>query len=262
MVVVNGTDHETLKKGPGRDLGSAMPGEGRLVYIAGHRTTYLAPFSHIDTSAKATASRLEMPYATFVYRVTRHRIVPRNDLRAALAEPRAARAAGVPPALLRDAPLHRLRAARLVDPRGMRPYRSRRRGRLRARSERAEPEASRRGLPAASSPSPRGTRTSASAAAERTIMCDSWPMIGSGRGRRRWPSGPHQRADEVVPGTVRRAGPGARLLEARERTAQTLKGAHRRAHEEPQPTNDETGLPGKPKTVSLRAPRRRPASPA
>ena len=33
--------------------------------------------------------------------------------------------------------------------------------------------------PAASSPFPRGTWTSASAPAERTIMCDSWPVTGS-----------------------------------------------------------------------------------
>ena len=58
MILVNGTDHDTLKKGPGRDLRTFMPGENRLVYIAGHRTTYLAPFSHIDSPATAaTASR-------------------------------------------------------------------------------------------------------------------------------------------------------------------------------------------------------------
>ena len=49
MVLVNGTDHASLTKGPGRDLRTAMPGEGKLVYVAGHRTTYLAPFSHMNT---------------------------------------------------------------------------------------------------------------------------------------------------------------------------------------------------------------------
>ena len=48
MVVVNGTDETSLERGPGRDLRSFMPGQNRLVYIAGHRTTFLAPFSHID----------------------------------------------------------------------------------------------------------------------------------------------------------------------------------------------------------------------
>jgi sortase A len=80
MVVVNGTDHESLKRGPGRDLRSFMPGQNRLVYIAGHRTTYLAPFSHIDAIRRGDVIRIEMPYATFVYRAVRHRIVAANDL--------------------------------------------------------------------------------------------------------------------------------------------------------------------------------------
>jgi sortase A len=80
MVVVNGTDDETLKKGPGRDARSYMPGQNRLVYIAGHRTTYLAPFSHIDSIRVGDFIRLEMPYATFVYRAFMHRVVPATDL--------------------------------------------------------------------------------------------------------------------------------------------------------------------------------------
>jgi sortase A len=80
MVLVNGTDHGSLKKGPGRDLRTYMPGQGKLVYIAGHRTTYLAPFSHIERLRRGDRIRLEMPYATVVYSVTRHRIVPANDL--------------------------------------------------------------------------------------------------------------------------------------------------------------------------------------
>jgi sortase A len=80
MVVVNGTDHETLKKGPGRDERTFMPGQDRLVYIAGHRTTYLAPFSHIDSLRKGDRITLQMPYATFVYQVTGSRIVTADDL--------------------------------------------------------------------------------------------------------------------------------------------------------------------------------------
>jgi sortase A len=80
MVLVNGTDHDSLRKGTGRDLRSFMPGEGDLVYIAGHRTTYLAPFSHIDSLRKGDSVTLRMPYATFTYAVTGHRIVPADDL--------------------------------------------------------------------------------------------------------------------------------------------------------------------------------------
>jgi len=80
MILVNGTDHDTLKKGPGRDLRTFMPGENRLVYIAGHRTTYLAPFSHIDSLRQGDRITLEVPYGSFIYTVTRHRIVRATDL--------------------------------------------------------------------------------------------------------------------------------------------------------------------------------------
>ena len=74
-IVVNGTDHDSLERGPGRYLRSAMPGEGKLVYLAGHRTTYGAPFSRIDKLRKDDRVFLELPYATFEYAITGHRIV-------------------------------------------------------------------------------------------------------------------------------------------------------------------------------------------
>src|SRR3954466_16106614 len=80
LVLVNGTDHETLKKGPGRDGRTFMPGENRLIYIAGHRTTYGAPFSHIDRLESGDRVTIEVPYGTFIYAVTRHRIVKATDL--------------------------------------------------------------------------------------------------------------------------------------------------------------------------------------
>ena len=80
LVLVNGTDHDTLKKGPGRDGRTFMPGENRLIYIAGHRTTYDAPFSHIDRLHSGDRVTIEVPYGTFIYAVTRHRIVKATDL--------------------------------------------------------------------------------------------------------------------------------------------------------------------------------------
>ncbi len=80
MVMVNGTDSSTLKRGPGRDERTFMPGEGKLVYIAGHRTTYLAPLSAIDTMRPGDSITLKMPYGTFEYRVTGHSIVDAHDL--------------------------------------------------------------------------------------------------------------------------------------------------------------------------------------
>jgi sortase A len=87
MVLVDGTDEGSLEKGPGRDLETFMPGQHRLVYIAGHRTTYLAPFSHIDRIRPGDSIRIEVPYGTFVYRAVRHEIVPAGDL-AVLRSPR------------------------------------------------------------------------------------------------------------------------------------------------------------------------------
>jgi sortase A len=81
MVLVDGTDESSLEKGPGRDLRSYMPGEDRLVYIAGHRTTFLAPFAHIDDIRPGDYIRLELPYGTFVYRAFRHEIVSASALR-------------------------------------------------------------------------------------------------------------------------------------------------------------------------------------
>lgn len=80
MTLVNGTDHATLRSGPGRDLRTFLPGEGRLIYIAGHRTTYLAPFAHIDALRAGDVVTLRMPYAVASYRVVGHVIVPASDV--------------------------------------------------------------------------------------------------------------------------------------------------------------------------------------
>ena len=57
-----------------------MPGEGQLVYIAGHRTTYLAPFAHIERLRSGDPVTLDVPYGTFRYRVFKHEVVDANDL--------------------------------------------------------------------------------------------------------------------------------------------------------------------------------------
>jgi LPXTG-site transpeptidase (sortase) family protein len=57
-----------------------MPGQHNLVYVAGHRTTYSAPFAHIEELRRGDPVKVEMPYATLVYRVTSHTIVAADDL--------------------------------------------------------------------------------------------------------------------------------------------------------------------------------------
>ena len=75
MVVVQGTDTASLQKGPGHYPDTAFPGQGKTIGIAGHRTTYLAPFRNIDEIADGDEITLEMPYGTFTYTVQKHEIV-------------------------------------------------------------------------------------------------------------------------------------------------------------------------------------------
>jgi sortase A len=72
IVVVEGSDAESLKKGPGHYRGTALPWEdGGRVAIAGHRTTYGQPFWSVDELRKGDLIRLVTEFGTFDYRVTR-----------------------------------------------------------------------------------------------------------------------------------------------------------------------------------------------
>lgn len=74
--MVEGTNTATLRKGPGHYPKTPLPGEPGTVGIAGHRTTYGAPFRHIDKLDPRDRIVLEMPYGTFTYRVEKTEIVP------------------------------------------------------------------------------------------------------------------------------------------------------------------------------------------
>jgi sortase A len=80
MVFVQGTDTLSLEKGPGHYPETLYPGEGGTIGIAGHRTTYLAPFRHIDSMDSGDKIVLEMPYGTIVYRVQKTAIVDPTDV--------------------------------------------------------------------------------------------------------------------------------------------------------------------------------------
>jgi sortase A len=84
FVVVKGTATGDLKKGPGIYSDTGFPGIAGTTAIAGHRTTYLAPFRHIDALRKGNRIVLEMPYARFIYTVSGHRIVQPTDVAAAV----------------------------------------------------------------------------------------------------------------------------------------------------------------------------------
>jgi sortase A len=75
FVVVQGTDGATLQKGPGHYPDTPLPGLPGTVAIAGHRTTYLAPFRRINDLRKGDEVSIEMPYARFTYRIDKTKIV-------------------------------------------------------------------------------------------------------------------------------------------------------------------------------------------
>jgi sortase A len=75
FVFVAGTGESSLKKGPGHYAGTALPGQRGTVAIAGHRTTYSAPFRRLDRLRHGDTITLTMPYGRFWYRVERKQVV-------------------------------------------------------------------------------------------------------------------------------------------------------------------------------------------
>jgi sortase A len=78
--VVEGTDVDSLRKGPGHYPETPLPGEPGTAAIAGHRTTYGAPFRRIDQLERGDRISVDMPDGRFVYRVERTKIVDDQDL--------------------------------------------------------------------------------------------------------------------------------------------------------------------------------------
>ena len=73
--VVEGTDLESLRKGPGHYEDTPMPGERGTAAIAGHRTTYGAPFRKVDQLRRGDRVMVHLPDGRYVYRVESTRIV-------------------------------------------------------------------------------------------------------------------------------------------------------------------------------------------
>ncbi len=80
FVVVQGTGSGSLRRGPGHYSETALPGQDGTVGIAGHRTTYGAPFRHLDALRRNDPITITMPYGRFVYRVEGTRIVKPQDV--------------------------------------------------------------------------------------------------------------------------------------------------------------------------------------
>ncbi|HWV87847.1 MAG TPA: sortase [Capillimicrobium sp.] len=80
FVVVAGDDPASLRKGPGVYPETPLPGQGGTTAVAGHRTTYLAPFRDLDDLRRGDHVRMEMPYGTFTYAVQGTEIVQPDDV--------------------------------------------------------------------------------------------------------------------------------------------------------------------------------------
>jgi sortase A len=74
-VFVEGTNAGDLRSGPGHFPNTPLPGQRGTVGIAGHRTTYGAPFRKIDKVKPGDEVTVVMPYGRFTYKVERTRIV-------------------------------------------------------------------------------------------------------------------------------------------------------------------------------------------
>jgi sortase A len=80
VVAVQGTDTASLQKGPGHYPRTPLPGMRGTTAFAGHRTTYLAPFRHLDQLRAGDEVDIEMPYANLSYRVQGTRVVDPTDV--------------------------------------------------------------------------------------------------------------------------------------------------------------------------------------
>jgi sortase A len=73
--IIEGTDTRSLEAGPGHYPSTAFPGMGQTVAVAGHRTTYLAPFRFLNQLTAGDRIFVTMPYGKFTYVVQYQQIV-------------------------------------------------------------------------------------------------------------------------------------------------------------------------------------------
>jgi sortase A len=87
-VVVEGVGREELKKGPGHQPGTARPGELGNTVLAGHRTTYGAPFGRFDELAAGDEVVVTDKTGSYTYRISGTDIVDPSDTAVVLPVPR------------------------------------------------------------------------------------------------------------------------------------------------------------------------------
>src|SRR6202035_1177202 len=75
VAIVEGTDENQLQQGPGHYVGTALPGQAGNAAIAGHRTTYGAPFYNLNELQPGDPIMIQTSQGTFTYRVVNAHVV-------------------------------------------------------------------------------------------------------------------------------------------------------------------------------------------
>ncbi|HTZ10592.1 MAG TPA: class E sortase [Acidimicrobiales bacterium] len=73
--IVEGTDENQLQQGPGHYLGTSLPGQAGNVAIAGHRTTYGAPFYDLNELQPGDPVYIQTAQGIFGYQVVGSEVV-------------------------------------------------------------------------------------------------------------------------------------------------------------------------------------------
>lgn len=73
--IVAGAKYEQLELGPGVFTSSPLPGQAGNLAIAGHRTSYGAPFEHLDSLRPGDTVTFRTPQGEFTYTVTSSEVV-------------------------------------------------------------------------------------------------------------------------------------------------------------------------------------------
>jgi sortase A len=76
FIVLQGVDLKWLKEGPGHFPQTPLPGQPGNVALAGHRTTYAAPFNRLDELRPGDVITFDTVQGTFTYTVDSHETVP------------------------------------------------------------------------------------------------------------------------------------------------------------------------------------------
>ncbi len=79
QVLVEGTNTDDLRKGPGHYIGTPLPGQFGNAAIAGHRTTYGHPFYNLDGVKPGDPIVITTDQGIFVYDATKSQVVSPSD---------------------------------------------------------------------------------------------------------------------------------------------------------------------------------------